>query len=78
MVAWVIIIWWCGSGEPSSRPVNPVMLNCHSFARRRRWLNYTFNVMVALRGCRAVKFDSCNDLWSSVHTTCMLVIVLSV
>src|SRR6218665_1775067 len=25
------------------------------------------NVMGALRGCRAVKFDSCNNLLSSVH-----------
>jgi len=33
-----------------------------------------YNVMDTLRGCRAVKFNSCNNLLSSVHT--MLVIVL--
>ena len=25
-------------------------------------------MMGALRGCRVVKFDSCNNLWSSIHT----------
>jgi len=27
-----------------------------------------YNVMVNLRGCRAVKSDSCNNLLSSIHT----------
>src|SRR6218665_630444 len=29
-----------------------------------------YNVMDALRGCRAVKFDSCKNLPSSVHRPC--------
>jgi len=33
-----------------------------------------YNMMGALRGCPAVKFDSCNNLLSSVHT--ILVIIL--
>jgi len=33
-----------------------------------------YNVMGAVRGCRAVKFDSCYNLLSSVHT--ILVIIL--
>jgi len=33
-----------------------------------------YNVMGALRGCRVVNFDSCNNLLSSVHT--ILVIIL--
>jgi len=33
-----------------------------------------YNVMSALCGCRAVKFDSCNNILSSVHT--ILVIIL--
>ena len=36
-----------------------------SFVRRRRLLNEVYNVMDAMHGCRAVKFDSCNEL---VHT----------
>jgi len=31
-------------------------------------------MMSAIRGCRAVKFDSCINLLSSVHT--MLVVIL--
>src|SRR6218665_1030804 len=31
-------------------------------------LNCPVDTMGALRGCRAVKFDSCNNLLSSVHT----------
>jgi len=30
--------------------------------------------MGALQGCHAVTFDSCNNLWSSIHT--ILVIIL--
>jgi len=30
-------------------------------------LGVDYNVIGALRGCRAVKFDSCNNLLSSVH-----------
>ena|SRR6218665_224677 len=55
-------------GEPSSCLVSPVRLPSPSFARRQCLLNYLYNVMVVLLGCRAVKFDSCNNLLSSAHT----------
>ena len=48
--------------------VSPVRLNSPYFARRRRWLNLMYNVMGALRGCRAVEFDYCNIWRSSVHS----------
>jgi len=35
-----------------------------------------YNVMDALCGCRAVDFDSCNNVWSSVHTIIIIVIIL--
>src|SRR6218665_1918688 len=55
-------------GEPSSCLVSPVRLPSPSFARRQCLLNYLYNVMVVLLGCRAVKFDSYNNLLSSAHT----------
>src|SRR6218665_3813352 len=58
----------CGDGEPSSRLVSPVRLTSLSFARWRRSLTEKYNVMGALRGCHAVKFDSCNNLLSFVHS----------
>jgi len=32
-----------------------------------------YNMMGALRGCRAVKFDSCNNKLSSVHTILVII-----
>ena len=49
-----------GAGDPSSCPKSPIRLA--SFTRQRRLLNEMYNVM------DAVKFDSFNNLWSSVHT----------
>ena len=47
-------------------------------------LSSMYNVMAALRGCLAVKFNSCNNLLSSVHSAvlhCLLneniIIILS-
>jgi len=51
-----------GAGEPSLRHISPEGLTSSSFARARRLLNETYNVMGALRYCRAVKFDACDHL----------------
>src|SRR6218665_3175464 len=51
-----------GAGEPSSCPISSVRLTSPSFAQRRRLLNEMYNMMGALHGCRAVKFNSCNNL----------------
>ena len=64
----------CGADDPNSLPVSSVWLTSPSFARRRRHLNNMYIAMGALRGCHAVKFEPCNNLWSSVYT--MLVIIL--
>ena len=56
-----------GAGEQNSRSASPVRLISPSFARWRL-LNEMYSVMQDLHGCRAVKFDSCNNLRSCVHT----------
>ena len=54
-------------------PCNPVRLTS-PFARRRS-INWTLNVLVALRDCRAIPFDSCNSLLLLVPITRILAIV---
>ena len=72
------IEWWItlalGAGDQSSRPVSPVRLTSPSFARRQCWFNKIYNVMGALHGCHAVKFDSCNNLQSAVHTIFVIIL----
>src|SRR6218665_4186603 len=63
---------WCWRTEFTSRKGRilgiPVRLTSPSFARRLRLLNVVFSMKGALRGCRAVKFDSCKNFLSFVHT----------
>ena len=67
-------IWYVGDGKPSLRPIReensdiPVRLTSPSFTRRQCLLNEMYNMMGDLHGCHTVKFDSCNNLLSSVHT----------
>jgi len=35
-----------------------------------------YNVIGALRGCLVVKFDSCNNLSSSIHTVSVIILHL--
>jgi len=64
----------CGAGELSSYPISPVMLASPSLPRRRL-LNEMYNVMDALHGCHADKFDSCNNLLSSIHNISVIVLL---
>jgi len=75
--SWRAVELWITSGTVSSGTsgaVSSIRLTSPSFARWRHWLNQRHNVIDALCGCFAVKFDFCNNLLSSVHT--ILVIIL--
>ena len=68
-------IWYVVLVNQVRVPYDPIRLTSPSFTRRRWWSqNKMYNVIGALRGCHAVKFNSCNNLRSSIHT--ILVIIL--